>query len=143
MPNKVPGLLLACFIYFSSFSQVKVGQWRDHLSYNSCNTVAKAGNIVYVSNKTGLLKYNTADNSTERLNKINGLSDINVVLLRYNAPNNTLLVIYDNANIDVIKNGVITNFSDIKRKTITGKKNINEVTFKGNIAYLACGFGII
>jgi hypothetical protein len=26
---------------------------------------------------------------------------------------------------------------------MTAKKNINEVTFKGNLAYLACGFGIV
>ena len=104
------------------FAQVKVGEWKDHLSYNSCNTVAKAGNFVYCSNGTGLIKFNTSDNSFERLNKINGLSDIGISLLRYNPYNNSLLVIYDNANIDVIKDGVITNFADIKLKIITGKK---------------------
>lgn len=143
MAKKYFALLWASLISAGLLAQVKVGQWRDHLSYNSCNTVAKAGNIVYASNKTGLLKFNTSDNSVERLNKINGLSDINIDLLRYNPSNDALLVIYDNANIDVIRNGSITNFSDIKRKAITGKKNINEVTFRGNIAYLACGFGIV
>lgn len=135
--------LIACFISFFADSQVKVGEWKDHLSYNSCNTVAKAGNIVYVSNGIGLLKYNTDDNSVERLNKINGLSDIGISLLRYNPNNKTLLIVYSNANIDVIKDNVITNFSDIKLKTITGKKNINDITFKNNLAYLACGFGIV
>lgn len=124
-------------------AQTKPGEWKDHLSYNTCNTVAKVGNIVYASNGTGIVKYNTEDGSIERLNKINGLTDIGIKLLRYNPYNNTLLIIYDNANIDVIKNNSITNVSDIKSKTITGKKTINEVVFKNNLAYLACGFGIV
>lgn len=138
-------LIFVFFVFTALFTsaQVKVGQWKDHLSYNSCNTVAKAGDLVYVSNGTGILKYTISDGSTELISKINGLSDIGITLLRYNPYNGVLMIIYNNANIDIIKDGVITNFSDIKRKAITGKKNINEVTFKNNIAYLACGFGIV
>jgi hypothetical protein len=128
---------------FSGFTQVKVGEWKDHRGFNSTNSVAKVGDVVYASNGTGLLKYTISDGSTEVISKINGLSDIGITLLRYNPYNNTLLIVYNNANIDVLKGDVFTNFSDIKRKTITGKKNINEVTFKNNIAYLACGFGIV
>lgn len=124
-------------------AQVKIGEWRDYLSYNTCNTVAKAGNIVYASNGTAIIKYNTSDGSIERLSKFNGLSDIGITHIRHNPNNNAILIIYDNSNIDVIKGNSITNVSDIKRKAITGKKNINEVTFKNNLAYLACGFGIV
>ncbi len=133
-------LILICSI---AFSQVRIGEWKDHLSYNSCNSVTKIGDDVYVSNGAGLVKYNNSDNSIERITKANGLSDIGIHLLRYNPYNNTLLIIYSNANIDVLKDGTFYNFSDIKRKSITGKKNINEVVFKNNIAYLSCGFGIV
>lgn len=135
--------LYALLFAIPAIAQIKVGEWRDHLSYNSCNSVAKVGNVVYASNGTGLVKYNTSDNSVEKISKINGLSDIGINLLRYNSYNNTLLVIYENANIDVLKGDEIYNFSDIKRKNITGKKNINEVIFRNNIAYLSCGFGIV
>ena len=33
--------------------------------------------------------------------------------------------------------------SDIKEKTIVGNKSINQVTFNGDLAYVACGFGIV
>ncbi len=135
--------LVTVSIFLLGHAQVKVGEWKDHLSYNDCNTVAKAGNFVYCSNRTGIIKFNISDNTFERLNKINGLSDIGISLIRYNNYNNTLLIVYDNANIDVIKDNTIINFPDIKLKIITGKKNINEVTFKNNLAYLACGFGIV
>jgi hypothetical protein len=143
MRRKIQIAILFVFITLVGMTQVKVGEWKDHLSYNSCNTVAKVGDVVYASNGTGLIKYTISDGSTELVSKINGLSDIGITLLRYNPYNGALLIVYNNANIDVLKDGVITNFSDIKRKTITGKKNINEVTFKNNVAYLACGFGIV
>lgn len=131
-------------IHLLSFSQVKVGQWVDHTSYSYANSVAKVEDIVYVSNGAGLAKYNIGDNSIEKMTKINGLSDVGVKLLRKCIYNNRLLVIYQNTNIDVISSdGSITNISDIKRKIIPGKKYVNEVFFKANLAYIACGFGIV
>ncbi len=137
-------LAILIFINLYSFSQAKVGQWVDHLSYNYTNSVAKVGNTVYVSNGQGLAKYNTSDNSIEKMTKIDGLSDVGVQLVRKCDANDALIVIYTNTNIDVIKpDGSIINVSDIKRKSITGNKTINEVYFKGIYAYIACGFGII
>jgi len=134
------------FIFFSlfSFSQVKVGQWVDHLSYNNANGVAKVGDMVYVSNGSGLATYNVSDNEVKKLTKIEGLSDVGVFLLKRNPNNDNVLVIYNNTNIDVIKpDGKIINVSDIKRKIITGNKTINDVYFSGSLAYLSCGFGIV
>ncbi|MBP8033692.1 MAG: T9SS type A sorting domain-containing protein [Bacteroidia bacterium] len=136
--------ILFTFISFITFSQVKVGQWRDHLSYDNINSVTKVGSVVYASNGSGLLKYNEGDNSIEKLTKIDGLSDVGVKLLRKNEYNNSVLVIYDNTNIDVVMtDGRIINISDIKRKIIQGKKYINEVYFSGSLAYISCGFGIV
>src|SRR4051812_38485011 len=54
------------------------------------------------------------------------------------------MVIYDNCNIDVIdEKGNLRNYPDIKLKSVTGKKVINEITFHNNLAYMACGFGIV
>ena len=52
------------------FSQIKIGEWQDYLSYNTTNSVSKVGNIVYVSNQQGLAKFNESDNSVEKLTKI-------------------------------------------------------------------------
>ncbi len=130
-------------LFFGLTGQVKVGEWTDHLNYSNAVSVVKAGPIVYCSNGSGLIRYNTDDNSIEKLSKINGLSDVGVKLLRYNANNNMVVVIYDNSNIDLIKDGKVTNFPDIERKSITGSKVINEIYFNKNIGYIACAFGII
>lgn len=146
MQLKIKLLVISVWLLLSeiSFSQVKVGQWVDHLSYNNANGVAKVGDLVYVSNGSGLATYNVSDNEVKKLTKIEGLSDVGVFLLRRNPSNDNLLVIYNNTNIDVIKpDGAIINVSDIKRKIITGNKTINDVYFSGSLAYLSCGFGIV
>ncbi len=144
MNTKYLTLFLFGLFSYTGFSQVKIGQWVDHLSYDYANSVSKVGNIVYVSNGQGLAKYNDGDNSLEKLTKIEGLSDVGITTIKKNDYNDVLLVIYKNSNVDIIKaNGTIVNISDLKRKIIPGKKNINEVYFKDNIAYLSCGFGMI
>ena len=127
-----------------SFSQVGPRSWQDHLGLNNCNSITKFNGKIYASNYNGIVKINEDDFSVERLNKINGLNDVGIRLLRVNPYNNKLLVIYENSNIDVISsNDDIKNYSEIKSKILSGKKIVNEVTFKGQFAYLATGFGII
>ena len=144
MNTKYISFFLFGLFSYAGFSQVKIGQWADHLSYYYANAVSKVGNTVYVSNGQGLAKYNAGDNSIEKLTKIEGLSDVGIRTIKKNDYNDVLLVIYNNSNIDAINpNGTIINISDLKRKIIPGKKIINEVYFNGNMAYLACGFGMI
>src|ERR1700741_2248915 len=141
--KKILSLFFVCCL-LSSFSQIKIGSWVDHLSYTSANSITKVGSVVYASNGSGLVKYNTGDASLEKLTKVEGLSDVGVQLLRKNDYNSVLLVVYSNTNIDVIRpDGTILNISDIKRKIIPGKKYINEVYFKDRYAYISCGFGIV
>ena len=139
-------IVSAIFILLSvfSFSQVGPYSWQDHLSLNTCNTLARFNGKIYASNINGIVKVDEIEESTSRLNKINGLSDVGIRLLRVNSATNKLLVIYDNANMDIIhQNEAIKNYPDIKLKTINGKKAINEVFFQDKYAYLATGLGII
>lgn len=136
--------LFFCSISLFALSQVGPYSWQDHLSFNSANTIAKLGPDIYASNYNGLVKIDFNEFSTDRKNKINGLSDVGIKILRTNTYNNKLIVIYENCNIDIIDlNGNVQNYPDIKLKTLNGKKAINEVFFKDQFAYLACGFGII
>lgn len=133
-------LLLPLF----AFPQVGPGVWQDHTSISSAYSVTKRGEMVYASYFNGLIKFKDEELSPEAMSKINGLSDIGIRLLRTNPHNNKLLVIYENSNIDVLdEDDNVTNYAGIKLKTFNGSKIINEVTFDGPFAYLACGFGII
>jgi ligand-binding sensor domain-containing protein len=138
---------ISLFILLSSvtgFSQTTgIGQWRDHLPYSHCIAVKEAGSRIYCATPYSIFYYDKEDNSIQRINKINGLSDIGISTINYSAAYNTLVIAYTNANIDIIKNNTILNISDIKRASILGNKTINDIYFIGQYAYLSCGFGIV
>jgi len=136
-------LLLILILPLISQSQIAIGQWRDHLPYSKTISVADAGNLVYCATPYSLFFLDKAENSVQRLTKVNGLSDIGISTIAYNEAYETLLIAYTNANIDLVKGNTIVNISDIKRKPILGNKTINNIMFIDNFAYLACGFGIV
>ena len=125
------------------YSQSLIGQWSDYLPYNSAISVTKGNGKIYAATGNSVFSISWNDNSFERVNKITGLSDVGAKLVRLNPFNNTLLIIYSNSNIDVIKNGTIINFSDIKRKNLTADKTIYHLSFHNEMAYIATGFGIV
>ena len=122
---------------------IPIFKWQDHLSYKSGVSVAEGSGKVYCATKSGIFMFNNGDNSMERLSKINGLSDVQAVVLNCNHYNNKVLIAYANANIDIINGTTITNLPDIKNKNIVGNKAINNIYFINQFAYLACGFGIV
>ncbi|MEI8004765.1 MAG: two-component regulator propeller domain-containing protein [Bacteroidota bacterium] len=139
--------LLSCILHpaslFAQSPQIPIGQWRDELPYNFCNSVAEVDNRIYASTLYALLYYDKEDNTVTRITKIQGLSDIGINCIAYNTTTKTLVIAYSDANIDLIVNNSIVNISDIYRKTILGNKTINSIYCLGNFAYLQCGFGIV
>jgi len=145
---KHSGLLLLLFAFCAFFSpvysqEIGIGEWRDHLPYRKVIAVAEGDNIIYAATPYSLFYIDQADNSINRLNKINGLSDVGISSIKFHQELKVLVIAYTNGNIDLLKNGNIINLSDIKRKPILGNKTINRIVFIGDRAYLACGFGIV
>jgi Two component regulator propeller len=136
-------LILAFFTGNEGIAQLAIGQWRDQLSYKKGISVTQSAEKIYCATESGMFMLAKTDNSIERLSKISGLSDVGVNTIRYNEYDNTLLIAYSNANIDLVKGTSIYNISDIKRSIINAKKTINSIHYRNNLAYLACGFGIV
>ena len=123
--------------------QITLGQWRTHLPYKYCNLVEATNDRVFCSATGGLFYYNLEDNSVEKISKIDGLSDNGVSAMRWSSELKTLILAYQNSNLDIIKDGRITNLPDIMKKQIPGDKSINDIYFLGQSAYLSTGFGIV
>jgi len=139
-------LIIMMATSLASFAQdgVGIGNWRTHLPYQKVIDVEPVGNKIYAATPFELFYYDTQDNSINILNKINGLSDIGISTIAYNESQRKLFVAYTNANVDLVYNdGTIKNMSDIKDKNFVGSKNINSVFFDGDLAYVACGYGIV
>ena len=136
-------VILIVTAFFQAKCQVPIGQWRTHLPYSSAINVECAGDKIYCLSIGGLFVYSLSDNSTTILSKINGLSDVTIGTIKFISEENTLVIGYDNGNIDLIQNNTIYNISDIYRKPIISSKKINNINYINGTTYLSCGFGIV
>lgn len=124
-------------------AQLPVGEWRDHLPYKNAKVLALGNHKIYCATDQAIFYYDFSDNSVNRLTKINGLSDTDIGYIAYNKPHNTLIVAYNNGNIDLISDGKKTNIPDVKFKNIIANKTMNHIYVTDDYAYVSTGFGII
>ena len=136
-------LLFLLFPLFIQAQDVSIGFWKDYQSYTSASYIAEAGNKIYCVTNGGLFYLDKNDNTLNRMSKVNGLSDIGIKQIAYDAKSEITVITYENCNLDLIKNDKIINISDIKRKEILGNKLINNIIIKDKIAYLSCTFGLV
>lgn len=142
--NIIPLFCLIFFSLISSYAQTAIGHWTTHAPGAKVINVEQLGEIIYAATPYELFYYNTGDNSINKLTKVNGLSDFGISVMRYNPYNGKIFIGYTNSNIDIIdKDGNIRNLNDIKLKNILGNKNINDIYFINDMAYVCCGFGIV
>ncbi len=139
-------LLIGFIIAFQLASaQVNFEGWRVHLPYFKNASITRVENKLYCGSNSGLFTYDCEDGSVERLSRVSGLSDVEVKLVKYNAAKKVSVVVYNNANIDLIDEATrsIYNVPDVFLKSMIGSKSINHFCFYENKVYMACAFGIV
>ncbi len=120
-----------------------VGQWREHLPYNSAIDVTAGGDKIWCATPYSLFSVNLLDNSIERQSRITGLNETGISAIKYDETNNKLFIAYSNSNIDIIYRNDIYNVPDIKQDNIIGDKNIYNIYPLGKNYYLSTGLGVI
>jgi hypothetical protein len=120
-----------------------VGQWREHLPYNSAIDVTAGGDKIWCATPYSLFSVNAKDNSIERLSRVTGLNETGISAIKYDEVNSKLFIAYSNSNIDIIYRNDIYNVPDIKRDNIIGDKNIYNIYPLGKNYYLSTGLGVI
>ncbi|MBK7764192.1 MAG: T9SS type A sorting domain-containing protein [Bacteroidetes bacterium] len=121
---------------------VPVGNWQSHFSYNSAKSVEKVHAKMFAAD-ANLYSYSVTENEYTTYSKVNGLNDVNISFLRFDAESDILLIVYENSNIDLMLGNIFINIPDIKNANLTGSKRINSVYFKNKLAYLCTDFGIV
>ena len=136
------GILTFTFDLLAQKTPPSIDGWRIHSSYAINNDLCEAGDKIYVASQNALFSYNKVLNEVDILSRATGLSDVTVVKTNYDILSGTLILVYDNANIDLIRNGKVTNIPEIMKQIIIGKKVINNITVFNQKAYLAGSFGV-
>ena len=121
------------------------GMWKVHPIFNAApQNVVDAGSYVYYVVSNNLFRFDKSTRESVVMGKGSGISDVKITQIYYNADKNFMLVTYDNANIDIIKqNGKVINVPNIKDAVMTTKKTINHVAFSSDGAYIATAFGYV
>lgn len=138
--------LLVAFISLSSFTFAQqIGAWGDMYSYNRVNDIVQMPNNVYLcAAGRAMFMFDYANREVSKFSKANGLNDVNVVAIERDPSSGSVVIGYDNANIDILQGDRIINVSDIiDSDKFSGRKRINEIYIRNGIAYIATGFGIV
>lgn len=122
---------------------IPIGTWRNHLSYQTGQNIAITPNEVYCSTDNGLFYLDKSTNSLNTLSKIDDLSESIISQIGYYEPLQSLVIAYENSNIDLLTESEIIELPLIKNTTLTGSKSINHIYFQNDIAYLASDFGVV
>lgn len=138
-------ILFLCLVLTNSatFSQIPIGSFRDHLPYNGFHSIAITPEIVYAASNSSIMCYHKSDESLTTLSTVEGLSENSPTSIYYDAASRYLVVAYQNANLDFIKDDCLKNVADIKNKSITGDKSVNSFFSYQGLLYVACSFGIV
>ena len=132
--------LLQCCLF--TIAQTAMGSWRSHMAYHDATQCVVTGGKVYVVSAGSLYSYSLEDEHVECYDKANILSDQGIRHIAVDEATGKLVVVYQNANIDLIHpDGSVTNVTDFVSKT-TLDPTVNDMRITGGKAYLATNFGL-
>jgi len=135
------------FLLISIFQvniRAEIGTWKYYRAYRSATIVAETPHLVFAVYDGSLLSYNPDDKEVKLYSTQTGLSDINIQFMAYSSECNALVLIYDNANIDIFMGeNEIYNLSFIKDDLHIQNKTIYNLEIIGKYAYISTAFGIV
>ena len=136
-------ILLQILFLFSFITKASVGDWTLYPSYHDVTHCEVVGNKVYVLASGALFSFNSDDNEVITYDKLNSLSDIDITHIAYSSHINALVIIYSNANIDILYDDeYVYNITDFKNSNIVNK-NITNISINNKLAYLSTEFGVV
>ncbi|MFB6319812.1 two-component regulator propeller domain-containing protein [Saccharicrinis sp. FJH54] len=141
--NRISISIILFWFNVLCWSQIPTGTWTTHYSYDEGTSVTRAKDRIFAVGSGFLFSYGLNDNAITTYSKINGLNDVGIVKVKYDDAQDVLFIGYENGNIDLLYGDKIVNIQDIKLASINGSKNINNVTFDNNIAYISSDVGVV
>ncbi len=138
----VMGVLL-CSALILPAQERTLGTWKVFNPNRSTIALCDAGDKVYNASGKGLFSYEKSSGGIQFYDKNTGLSDVNIRTMGYDPDTKTLVIAYNNSNLDIIENGTdIYNISDFKLENASGSVTINHIAFYNGRCYVSSTIGI-
>ncbi len=143
MYRRLLPFILLCLAPRVYSQPVPVGHWREHFPYGQAAGMVSGKEAVFCATPYGIFSVSLADHAFTRYSKVNGLHDAGIATIGYHESSQSLVIAYQNSNLDVLRKEAIVNIPDILQKQVPGDKHIYNIAFQGNHAWLSTGLGII
>ena len=142
----LPRFLLCVSLLCASYLQAQVdslGQWTTLQAFSYGRYVTESAEDIIYSTGNALFLLDKADLSFTRLTRTEGLAGGRISLVKYHAPTETLLIVYENSTIDLYRDGRFTTLRQIDNFNFSGDKRIFDLSFGAdNRVYIAAGYGV-
>lgn len=139
--------LFLCLICLPIFAQqeIAIGDWKSHLAFRTYSDITQSDNNIYVAAVHGIAKISKDDLLVEKITKVEGLTDSDPRKVLFDKSTTTLVIGYENGNIDLMTADGVINVPNILNNTNVGseKEPLNlRADDKGNV-YMAYNFGLV
>ncbi|MCF8247714.1 MAG: hypothetical protein K9J37_21695 [Saprospiraceae bacterium] len=144
--------LHACFLFLVFLFLVKtavaqtdlaIGQWKSHLPFSNGLYITQSDDKIYYATRYAVLEVDKQERSVRRMTKVEGLSDVEVKLVKYNRGSNILVVVYDDSKVDIVSETGVLTLPSIADAPFLGGKTIFDIFMANDsIAYFAANYGI-
>ncbi len=128
-------------LLFPGYTQdIPVGTWRNHFSFESTQLVAGDGDRIFAASQFALFLFENEE--VTRLSKIDGLNGGAITGLNYQAEGDVLLIGYEDGGVDLIKEGILKNLTDLTDGSFGLDRSVNGFIINNDQAFAPTGFGI-
>lgn len=132
---------LMSFVLVQAYPQNN--RWTIYAAYHDASKCVSVGSKIYVLSDGGLYSYDYEDMDVVTYDKSGVLSDNGIFGISYCSEEKTLVIVYNNGNIDLLyDDGSVYNMTDFKNKT-AGDKTINDIYVNGKNMYMSTNYGLL
>ncbi|MCR4921899.1 MAG: regulator [Bacteroidaceae bacterium] len=136
-------LLTILLLLAHSVQAQQIGEWKVYPSYTQATQNIVVGNRIYSLCDGNLLAYDTEDTEVVTYDCLHQLNGVHVSHMAYSAEAGRLMLVYDDANIDLLDaEDNVQNLAALRDKPILNKE-VTAIFVEGKRAYLATGFGFV
>lgn len=132
---------LMSFVLVQAYPQNN--RWTIYAAYHDASKCVSVGSKIYILSDGGLYSYDYEDMDVVTYDKSGVLSDNGIFDISYCSEEKTLVIVYNNGNIDLLyDDGSVYNMTDFKNKT-AGDKTINDIYVNGKNMYMSTNYGLL
>lgn len=117
-------------------------QWTTHFAYNSVNRIAEGDDEVYGVSSGSLFSIHKQTEKITTFSHQDGMHGNNIACIKWLPQISSLMIIYVDGKLDLLKNGKFRYIPDLYNKNVTFSKYCHSVTLKDSLAFMAMDYGV-